>query len=66
MPQPSQEQLIESATNISREPITDAQQVPFEMPFRSKIVTSTQAKESTQKNLQELERLTGQSYNIIV
>ena len=35
-------------------------------PFRSNFMTSRKARERTRRNLKELERITGQSLNIIV
>ena len=69
MPIPSQDKLVEYLDSSTRQPITkEPEEIvePIESPYKTNLLTSTNARKKTRRNITELEKLTGENFGIVV
>lgn len=63
---PSQDKLVSYLENTSQLPNEESIVEPISSPFRTNFMTSREARKQTRKNIDELSRITGQTFlNVI-
>lgn len=66
---PSQDQLMEYLNQEANQPMMDSQDAtiePLDNSFKTNLLTSSNARKMTKKNILELERLSGHNFGITV